>query len=378
MKNPYEVLGVDKNADKNEIKKTYRKKAKQYHPDLNPGNEEAAEKFKELSQAYEILADDEKRKMYDTYGEAAFENGGMGSGAGADGFGGFNINMDDIFGDIFSDLFTGSGGRSNPDAPRKGADMRIQLRLKFKEAVFGTKKKITYKKEKDCSHCHGTGAKDGAKPEICPTCHGTGTVSREVNSPFGRMINRTTCPTCHGTGSVIKEMCDYCHGSGRETVKETINIDIPAGVDDGNILPLRGAGHAGTKGGPSGDLYVIIRVEPSQFFQRHGNDLSFEMPISFVQAALGDVVKVPTLEGSRDFTIPEGTQSGTRFTLKGEGVKNVKSGRKGNLYFTVNVETPRNLNSEQKEALKKFGDAMGEKTEETKKNFFEKVRDLFD
>lgn len=371
MKNPYEVLDVSHDAKLNEIKKAYRTKAKQYHPDLNPGDEEAAEKFKELSEAYAILSDEEKRRQYDTYGAAAFENGGMGSG--------FNVDFDDIFGDIFGGMFGGRRARRNdPNAPKKGQDMRIRMKLTFQEAVFGTTKKINITREQDCEHCHGTGAKEGTGRKTCPTCNGRGSVQKRVNSLFGVMIQESVCPQCHGEGSIVEEACSYCHGTGREKVKTQVEITIPAGVDEGNIIPLSGQGHGGAKGGPNGDLYVVVSVEPSDIFERHGNDLYFELPITFVQAALGDEVKVPTLECAKPFTIPEGTQSGTRFTLKGEGVSDVRTGRKGNIYFTANVVTPTKLTEEQKDTLRKFGKQMGEKTTEREKNFFEKVKDLFD
>lgn len=377
MKDPYEVLGVERNADLNEIKRAYRKKAKQYHPDLNPGDEEAAEHFKELSEAYSILQDSEKRQMYDTYGAAAFENGGMGQGSG---FGGFGFDMNDIFGDIFGDLFGGGRSRTNAGrrGPQRGADIQVEISLTFKEAVFGCKKKIKLKREEDCSVCHGTGAEEGSERKTCPRCHGSGMISQETRSPFGRMINQTICPDCRGEGTILEHPCKKCGGSGREKKQATLSLEIPAGVDDGNIMTLRGEGHRGRKGGSPGDVHVIFRVEASKFYQRHGKDLYFEMPLSFIQAALGDTVQVPTLEGKEDFKIPAGTQTGTDFTLKGRGVEDVRGGKRGNLYFRVKLETPTHLTDKQKKAMRAFGDSMGEEVTESEKNFFEKVKDLFD
>lgn len=375
MKNPYEVLGLDKDASLDEIKKTYRRKAKKYHPDLNPGDDEAAEKFKELSSAYAILSDEEKRQMYDRYGDAAFDESGMGSGFS-------NMNFHDIFGDLFSDFFTGGFSSSSSswsnNRARRGRDIRVEIKLSFKEAVFGCSKKISYRKERECSHCHGSGAKEGTSPEICPTCHGQGVVNQETRTPFGRMINQTTCPTCGGTGEIIKEKCSTCHGSGREKKKVTLEVNIPAGVDDGNILPLRAEGNEGVSGGGPGDLYIILRVEPSKFFERQGTDLFFEMPISFVQAALGDEVEVPALEGSEMVTIPPGTQTGSEFTLRGKGIVDVRSGRKGDIRFRVKVEVPRKLNLDQKEALLSFAKASGEDGKVAKKSFFDRVKDIFE
>lgn len=376
MKDPYEVLGVEKNADKQTIKRAYRTKAKKYHPDLNPGDEAAAEKFKELSSAYDILQDDEKRQMYDRYGAAAFENGGMGGG----GFsGGFGFDPTDIFGDLFSDLFGGGGRqrRQDPNAPRVGEDVRLEVKLTFKEAVFGTTKKIKLRRFRTCDHCHGNGAEPGSDKKTCPTCQGSGMTAQEVRTPFGRMVNQTTCPHCHGEGFIIEKPCKECHGQGRIKKETTISVDIPAGVDDGNILPIRGQGHEGLNGGAAGDIYVVLRVAPSEVFTRRGSDLYLDLPIRFSQAALGDKIQVPGLEGKLSFDLPAGTQTGTLFTIKKEGVPNVRSGHKGDLHFRVNIVTPKKLNSEQKDALRAFQTAMGEESEESR-GFWDKVKDIFD
>lgn len=373
MKNPYELLEVDTNASVTEIKKSYRKKAKQYHPDLNPGDEEAAEHFKELSEAYAILSDDEKRRKYDTYGAAAFENGGMGAG-------GFDMSgFADLF-DIF-DLFGGGGGRArraNPNAPMQGEDIHFELVATFKEAVFGAERTIQVPTEVECSKCHGHGTADGERAEVCPTCHGTGEVQQRSVNGFMSFVRNATCPTCQGNGKLIEEACDKCHGSGRDSMRKSVKISIPEGVDDGNILPIRGHGHQGKNGGPNGDLYVVFRVEKSDIFTRQGDDLYYELPISFPQAALGDTVQVATLEGLKDFEIPAGTQPGQRFTMKGEGVPNVHTKRRGNLKFDVVMEVPKHLNDEQQEALRAYSKTMGESPEGIKKSFFDKVKDIFD
>lgn len=373
MQDPYEVLGVAKTASLQEIKKAYRQKAKKFHPDLNPGDEAAAKKFNMLSEAYGILQDPEKRKMYDTYGAQAFEQGGMGSG-----FGGFGFDVNDIFGDLFSDLFSGGRRGRSTNRARKGADIRQEVVLDFKEAFFGTKRSISVRRDRECSACHGTGAKDGTAKKTCPTCGGSGVVNREIQSPFGRMIQQTTCPTCGGTGEVIEESCPVCNGTGRQQETVKLSIDIPAGVADGNILPMRGQGHGGENGGPAGDVYVILRVKPSAFYERHGNDLYFEMPISFVQATLGDEVEVPTMTGKESFRIPAGTQTGARFTLEGKGVPDVRTQKPGDLYFHVRVQTPTKLTAEQESALLAYADAMGNHVEAPQKNFWDKVKDLFD
>lgn len=376
MKDPYEVLGVEKNADKQTIKRAYRTKAKKYHPDLNPGDDAAAEKFKELSAAYDILQDDEKRQLYDRYGAQAFENGGPGAG----GFsGGFGFDPTDIFGDLFSDFF-GGGSRSrrqNPNAPKPGEDIRVEVKLTFKEAVFGTSKKIKLRRFRHCDHCQGSGAEPGSEKKTCPTCQGSGVTAQEVRTPFGRMVNQTTCPHCHGEGVIIEKPCRECHGQGRLKKEATISVDIPAGVDDGNILPIRSQGHEGQNGGAAGDIYVILRVAPSDIFTRRGSDLYLDIPVQFGQAALGDKIQVPGLEGKLNFDLPAGTQTGSLFTLKGEGVPHVRTGQKGDLHFRVNIVTPKKLNSEQKEALRAFQAAMGEESEESH-SFWDKVKDIFD
>ncbi|MDD7593209.1 MAG: molecular chaperone DnaJ [Peptoniphilaceae bacterium] len=373
MKDPYQVLGVEKEAELSDIKKAYRRKAKKYHPDLNPGDEEAAKKFNELSEAYDILQDPEKRRLYDTYGAAAFEQGGMGGG-----FGGFGFDMNDIFGDLFSDLFGGGRASHNVSRARRGADIRKEVTLTFKEAYEGVSKTITVKRDHECSHCHGTGAKDGTAKKTCPTCHGSGVINHEVHSPFGRMIQQTTCNTCAGTGEVIEEVCPHCDGKGRESETVGLTVQIPAGVADGNILPMRGQGHGGENGGAAGDVYVIVRVKPSELFDRHGNDLYLDLPLSFVQATLGDEIDVPTMEGREKFRIPAGTQTDTEFTLEGKGVPDVRSKKPGDLKFRVRVQVPRELTKEQTDALRAYAATMNDHVDVPEKNFWDKVKDLFD
>lgn len=368
MKDPYELLGVERSARIEEIKRAYRRKAKQYHPDLNPNDEQAAERFKELSEAYEILSDEQKRQRYDQYGAAAFENGG---------FGASDFNVGDIFGDIFGDLF-GMGRTRRPQGPKRGADMRITLHLSFREAVDGVKKKVQITRQVLCEHCQGTGAEPGTEKHTCPHCHGTGQIHQRVRTPFGEMARTTTCPNCHGTGEIIDQPCTQCHGAGHVRKKVTVTIEVPPGVDTGHMMQLHGEGHAGEKGAPAGDLYVVFDVEPSNLFERRGNDIYYSFPISFVQATLGDTLRIPTLEGEEEVELPAGTQTGTRFTLRGRGVADANSGRRGNLYYTVEIETPTKLTEAQKEALRAYGQAMDEERKEPGRSFFDKLKDLFD
>lgn len=373
MRDLYEVLGVNRNASQDEIKKKYRNLAKKYHPDLNPGDDEASEKLKEINQAYGILCDEDRRKKYDTYGDAAFEQGGFNSN--------FSGGFSDIFGDIFSDFFGGGGfqrGRSSANIKRRGSDIKQKMTLTFKEAVFGVEKEITVKQKVDCGQCDGSGVKQGSSKEVCPQCHGSGQVRHQQNSPFGQFIHTSTCDMCHGTGEIIKEKCEHCHGSGTETKTKKLKVTIPAGVDTDSVMSMRGEGNQGENGGPPGDLYIIITVQPHEIFQRDGYDIHFELPLSFVQATLGATVEVPTLQGNISYDIPAGTQNATVFELKNEGIQNVNSNKKGNLYFITNVQIPKNLNEKQKEKLREFAELGGENVKETKKNFFEKVKDIFD
>ncbi|WP_276887634.1 molecular chaperone DnaJ [Anaerococcus lactolyticus] len=373
MRDPYEVLGVERTATSVEIKIEYRKLAKKYHPDLNPDNEEAEQKFKEANLAYEILSDPDKKQKYDAYGAAAFENGGAGFNGGfGGGFGGFG----DIFGDLFGDVFS-QGYGANRKRPSKGADIQQVVNLTFQEAAFGTSKEIQIRREEECHVCHGLKAEEGSETHTCSTCHGQGVVNEVSRTPFGTMSRTVTCSKCHGTGEIIDKPCKNCKGTGKEYKSEKIKIDIPSGVEDNNVIRLSGKGHVGENGGPNGDLYVILRVANHEIFKRDGLDIYYEMPISFPTAALGGKIDVATLRKSVEFEIPAGTQTGERFTLKNEGIEDKRKGRTGNLYFYVKVVTPTKLSKEQKEALKAYAEASGSEVRE-EKSFFDKVKDFFE
>ena len=374
----YEVLGVEKNADESTIKKAYRGLAKKYHPDMNPGNAEAEVKFKEASEAYAVLSDPERKRQYDQFGHAAFENGGAG------GFGGFDFNsadFGDIFGDIFGDMFGGgfggAGRSSRKTGPRKGADMRLRMELKFEEAAFGIEREISLQREEECDTCHGSGAKPGTSTTTCPTCNGTGEVRQTTRTPFGNMINVAPCPNCQGAGTIIEHKCETCFGQGRVKKAKKINVKIPAGVDDGATIKMSGEGQLGYKGGPRGDLYIIINVIPHKLFERDGYNVYLEMPITFVQAALGDEVEVPTLDGKVKYKIPEGTQSGTVFRLRGKGIPHLRSTQRGDQLVKVSVEVPKKLSEKQKDLLRDFAKETGTEVNEQSRNFFDKVRDIF-
>ncbi len=371
----YEVLGVPRGASDEELKRAFRKVAKKYHPDLHPGDKAAEEKFKEVNEAYEVLSDHDKRAKYDQFGHAGVDpNFGAGGAGGGAGFGGFD------FGDIFSDIFGGGfggfgGGSSRRNAPRRGADLRQVMDITFEEAAFGCKKTINVTKQEKCSSCNGTGAKKGTSPVTCGKCHGTGQVQTQMRTPLGYMTNVTTCPDCGGRGQIIKEPCAECRGTGRVRRNRKIEVDVPAGIDNGQTLQLSGLGEAGERGGPNGDLLITFRIKPHEFFRRDGNDVYMEIPITFVQAALGATLKVPTLDGAVEYSIPEGTQPGTRFRLKGKGIPYMNAGgRRGDQYVTVNVEVPRNLSARQKQLLQELDDDRNYKQ---KKSFWKKLEDFF-
>lgn len=371
----YDRLGVSKDASQDEIKKAYRKMSKKYHPDINkePG---AEEKYKEVQEAYETLSDEQKRAAYDQYG-AAGSNGGFGGGAG--GFGGFDGAGFGGFEDIFSSFFGGGGGMRNPNAPRQGDDLQYRVNLSFEEAVFGVKKEVAYNRESTCSTCSGTGAKSGTSPVTCSRCHGSGVINVDTQTPLGMMRRQVTCDVCHGTGKEIKEPCHTCHGTGHERKTHKVSVKIPAGVETGQQIRLQGQGEAGFNGGPYGDLFVIINVLPSKQFERNGSTIYYNMNISFVQAALGDTVEVPTVHGDVEMTIPAGTQTGKTFRLKGKGAPKLRGGGQGDQHVTVNIVTPTKLNDAQVEALKNFAAAGGDKAvNPKKKGFFNKMKDAFD
>ncbi|MEE1224155.1 MAG: molecular chaperone DnaJ [Clostridia bacterium] len=367
----YEVLGVSKGASDDELKKAFRKEAKKYHPDLHPGDKEAEAKFKEVNEAYEVLSDSEKRQRYDQFGHAGVDpNFGAGGGGG---FGGGFGDFGDIFSDIFGGGFGGFGGGSRRNGPRRGADVRQTVTISFEEAAFGCKKKINVNKQEKCSTCGGNGAKPGTSPETCPHCHGTGQIQTQQRTILGYMTNVTTCPHCNGTGKQIKEPCRDCRGTGKVRVAKTVEIDIPAGIDDTQTMQMSGHGEAGERGGPNGDLLITIRVRPHAMFERRDNDIYLNMPITFVQAALGATLTVPTLDGIVEYDIPEGTQSGTRFRLRGKGVPFIRGKGRGDQYVTVTVEVPKNLSSKQKELLKEFDE---DKNYKQKKSFAEKMKEF--
>lgn len=373
----YEVLGIDRNATDQDIKRAYRRLAKKYHPDVNPGDKEAEAKFKEASEAYAVLSDEEKRAKYDQFGHSAFEGAGGGDG-GFGGFSGFG-DMGDIFGDIFGDLF-GGGGRRAKNGPTRGQDVQSSLEITFTEAAFGCKKNIDLWVFDNCDQCNGTGAKAGTKPETCPTCHGSGQARVQQQTMFGAMTSVRTCSTCGGTGKIIKEKCTRCNGGGRIKVKKTFEVNIPAGIDTGQSIRMSGKGEPGAQGGPNGDLFITVTIRPHPFFSRQGYDVYCSVPISFAQAALGDELEIPTIDGKAQYIIEEGTQTGTRFRLRGKGIPYLRnSNQRGDQYVTVNVEVPKKLNDKQKELLRQFASAMGEDdVHGQKKSFFQKMKDAFD
>ncbi|MEN6313083.1 MAG: molecular chaperone DnaJ [Clostridiaceae bacterium] len=369
----YEVLGVDKNASDADIKKAYRKLAKQYHPDMNPDDKTAEAKFKEVNEAYEILSDSQKRSRYDQFGHAGVDPNGFG-GAGA-GFGDFDFGG---IGDIFETFFGGSGfGRSSRSrsGPQKGADLKHSVEVTFEQAAFGIEKEININRHEACSSCHGSGAKAGSSPVTCKQCNGTGQVQYKQSTPFGQFVNVKTCDVCHGEGKVITNPCPACSGKGtiRKTVK--INLNIPAGIDDGQTMSLRGEGDPGSRGGPAGDLFVTINVKPHAIFKRQGNDVVCEMPITFVQAALGAELEVPTLDGTVKYNLPEGTQTGSIFRLKGKGIPYLRGNGRGDQYVKVEIDVPKKLNEKQKAILKEFADISGDEVYEHRKGFFDKMKD---
>ena len=369
----YDRLGLSKDASQDEIKRAYRKLSKKYHPDINkePG---AEEKYKEILEAYETLSDDQKRAAYDQYGpDGANGFGGQGSFGGFDGGAGFGG-----FEDIFSSFF-GGGATRNPNAPRQGDDLQYRVNLSFEEAVFGAEKEIHYNREVTCKTCSGSGAKPGTSPVTCGRCHGHGVINVDTQTPLGMMRRQVTCDVCHGTGQEIKDPCQTCHGTGREKQSHTVSVKIPAGVETGQQIRLAGQGEAGFNGGPYGDLFVVINVNPSDKFTRDGSTIYYTLNISFVQAALGDTVEVPTVHGNVEMVIPAGTQTGKTFRLKGKGAPRLRGGSQGDQLVTVKIVTPTKLNDAQKEALLAFAKASGdEKVAPQKKGFFNKVKDVLE
>ncbi len=377
-KDLYAILGVSKSASDDDIKKAYRKLAMKYHPDRNPDNKEAEEKFKEIQGAYEILSDKQKRATYDQFGSAAFENGGAGAG----GFGGFGGGFGGAqgfdFGDIFSQMFGGGGGGSRQQN-YQGADLQYSVEISLEEAASGIRKQITIPTYEECDVCHGSGAKPGSSATTCSTCHGSGTV--HVRQAIFQI--QQTCPTCHGSGKEIKDPCQKCHGEGRVKTSKTVEVNIPAGIDDGQRIRLTGEGEPGLRGAPAGDLYIHVSVKQHNVFHRDPNaptDLHCELPISFAIAALGGEVEVPTLDGKVKLHVPEGTQNGKRLRIKGKGMKSVRSSLVGDLYCHVVVETPVNLTERQKELLREFENIATPDRSQTpkQKSFLDKLKNMFD
>jgi molecular chaperone DnaJ len=367
----YEVLGVGKDASADDIKKSYRQLARQYHPDVNKAAD-AETKFKEVKEAYDVLSDDGKRSTYDRFGHVD-PNQGMGGGGGGADFGGG-------FGDIFDMFFGGGGGRRDPNAPQRGNDLQYTMTVEFKEAVFGKETEITIPRTETCDTCHGDGAKPGTKPESCSVCKGSGQQEVVQNTPFGRMVNRRACTNCSGTGRVIKEKCSTCHGAGKVKRQRKINIRIPAGVDDGAQIRMSGEGEGGLRGGPAGDLYIVIRVKSHEFFEREGDDIYCEVPLTFVQAALGDEIEIPTLTEKVKLKVPAGTQTGTYFRLKGKGVPKLRGYGQGDQHVKVTIVTPTSLTDEQKDLLRQFGGQSGDSAsndQEHHETIFKKMKKAF-
>ncbi len=374
----YEVLGLNKSASEDEIKKSYRKLAKKYHPDLNPDDKTAEEKFKEVNEAYGILSDPEKKSRYDQFGHAGVDpNYGAGGGAGGfGGFGGFG-GMGD-FGDVFSSFFGGGfgGGGRRSGGPRKGEDIETFVSISFEEAAFGCEKDISLRRRKSCKSCNGTGAKDGKEMETCGQCHGSGVVTSVQRTILGNIQSQSTCPSCGGRGKRIKTPCPHCQG-GIITEDKKIKVTIPAGIDDGQTLTMRNQAHAGSGGGPDGDVYIGVKVRPHPLFERRGTDLHCKIPVSLTDASLGAKLQVPTLEGKVEYDLPEGTQTGSTFRFRGKGITRINSKAKGDLYVTVEVEIPRNLSKKQKDLLKELAKTFTDKNFEKKEGFMEKLGKLF-
>lgn len=370
----YEVLGVAKDADEATIKKAYRTLAKKNHPDVNPGDKEAEERFKEINEAYQVLSNPQKRAQYDQFGHdgpQGFGGGGYSdfSGFGGGGFGGFE--------DIFSSFFGGGASGTRRNGPVPGDDLRYDITITLDEAAFGCEKEINLVRDEECPECKGSGAKPGSKVDTCPTCNGTGQERVVQNTPFGRIQNVRTCSKCRGAGKIINEPCTKCHGRGKIRVSKRKTVKVPAGIDDGQVLTIRGQGGLGERGGPNGDLLLVVSVRKHKLFQREGDNLYIEFPMTFTQAALGAELDVPTLRKPVKYAFPEGTQPGQVFCIKGEGVTKLRGNGRGDLYVTAAVEIPRKLTEKQKELLRQFdGSATGNQYEK-KKSFFDRVKDAF-
>ena len=372
----YEVLGVSKGASEDEIKKAYKKLARKYHPDMNPGDKEAEEKFKEVNEANEVLSDPEKKARYDQFGFAGVDPSyGAGAGGAGGGFGGgFDFgDLGDIFGSFFGGGF-GGGGQTRRNGPQRGESIRASVAVTFLEAAHGCEKDVTIERSEQCPTCKGNGCAPGTTPEICPDCHGSGMVQVQQRTPMGVFASSRPCQRCRGTGKIIHQPCADCGGSGAVRKRKTIKVTTPAGIDHGQTISLRGQGNAGKNGGPAGDLLITVMVRPHEIFRREATSVFCEAPITFTQAVLGAELEIPTIDGRVKYTIPEGTQTGTVFRLRGKGIPVLNGRGRGDQYVTVVIETPRGLNREQKEALKKFSETLGEKNYEKRKSFLDFLR----
>ena len=375
----YEVLGVQKGATPDEIKKAFRQMAKKYHPDLNPNNKEAEDKFKEVNEAYEVLSDPDKKSRYDQFGHAGVDpsyGGGGFNGGFSGGFGDMG-DIGDIFNSFFGGGFGGSSSRSNPNAPRKGQDLQTGIEINFMDACFGKDVNVSVTRLEKCSECNGSGSAHGSSTETCPDCHGTGQVKATQRTPFGMISTQKPCTRCGGKGKIISNPCPKCNGNGRRSVSKNIIVSVPAGIDDGQTIRVAGEGNAGTNGGSNGNLNVVITVRPDPIFERDGYDIHTEVPITYAQAVLGDEITVPTIDGNVTYTVPEGTQTGTIFRFKGKGVKHLQRSTRGDQYVHVSVEVPSNLNKKQKDLLREFEASLTDSNYNKKSSFFNKLKDMF-
>lgn len=378
----YDVLGVDKKASEAEIKRAYWKLAKKYHPDVNPGDKEAEEKFKEANEAFEVLSNEEKRQRYDQFGHAGVDPSGFGQGFGGQGM---NVDLHDLFNSIFGDFgfggFGGFGGRQpqgTATGPVPGANLRYRMNLDFMEAAFGAEREISIRKEENCERCHGHGTASGEEPPTCGVCHGTGQVNRTQQTMFGQVMTTQTCANCGGTGVEIKDACPECRGSGRVKKTKRLKVKVPAGINEHEMLTLRGEGEPGYRGGPAGDLYIEIQIRPHPVFKRDGMTTYCEVPITYAQAALGSEIEVPTIDGPERFKLKEGTQPGDLYTIPNKGIPNIRNQKqRGDHKFRVRLEVPQNLSNEQKELLEKFEDSLNESHYRERSGFFEKIKGLF-